>query len=184
MNDEIQVLEQVGIRLVKEKDLMADYPIDTVENVIKFASEILREYDREVLAVISLNTKLRPLNMSICSMGALNAAIAAPRELMKTAILSNASAFVLIHNHPGMSTAPSLKDIQVTDQMSKVGKLLGINMLDHIITAAGKNELYSFFKMDALPDSELSYAEVVSDIKLYYRDELKKDKVNKKQLCL
>lgn len=91
MSDTVYVLDQVGIRLVKEKTLISDTQLKRPEQVVGFVSDILREYDREVMCVICLNAKLNPVNMCICSMGAVDKAIASPREIMKTAILSNAN---------------------------------------------------------------------------------------------
>lgn len=129
-------------------------------------NHILREYDREVMCVICLNAKLQPVNMCICSMGAVDKAIASPREIMKTAILSNANGFIILHNHPGGSSQPSLEDIHVTDVMSKAGELLGIPLYDHIIAAAGSDEIYSFYEKGSMPQSQLKYADSVADINL------------------
>lgn len=114
MSDTVYVLDQVGIRLVKEKTLISDTQLKRPEQVVGFVSDILREYDREVMCVICLNAKLNPVNMCICSMGAVDKAIASPREIMKTAILSNANGFIILHNHPGGSSQPSLEDMRVT----------------------------------------------------------------------
>ncbi|HRM98521.1 MAG TPA: JAB domain-containing protein, partial [Agathobacter rectalis] len=103
MSDTVYVLDQVGIRLVKEKTLISDTQLKRPEQVVGFVSDILREYDREVMCVICLNAKLNPVNMCICSMGAVDKAIASPREIMKTVILSNANGFIILHNHPGGS---------------------------------------------------------------------------------
>ena len=71
MSDTVYVLDQVGIRLVKEKTLISDTQLKRPEQVVGFVSDILREYDREVMCVICLNAKLQPVNMCICSMGAI-----------------------------------------------------------------------------------------------------------------
>lgn len=118
------------------------------------------------MCVICLNAKLNPVNMCICSMGAVDKAIASPREIMKTVILSNANGFIILHNHPGGSSQPSLEDIHVTDVMSKAGELLGIPLYDHIIAAAGSDEIYSFYEKGSMPQSQLKYADRVADINL------------------
>ena len=152
------------------------------EQVVGFVSDILREYDREVMCVICLNAKLQPVNMCICSMGAIDKAIASPREIMKTAILSNANGFIILHNHPGGSSQPSLEDIHVTDVMSKAGELLGIPLYDHIIAAAGSDEIYSFYEKGSMPQSQLKYADRVADINL--RSDRTEPNEIKKQLKL
>ena len=153
MSDTVYVLDQVGIRLVKEKTLISDTQLKRPEQVVGFVSDILREYDREVMCVICLNAKLNPVNMCICSMGAVDKAIASPREIMKTAILSNANGFIILDNHPAGSSQPSLE-------------LLGIPLYDHIIAAAGSDEIYSFYEKGSMPQSQLKYADRVADINL------------------
>lgn len=182
MSDTVYVLDQVGIRLVKEKTLISDTQLKRPEQVVGFVSDILREYDREVMCVICLNAKLQPVNMCICSMGAIDKAIASPREIMKTAILSNANGFIILHNHPGGSSQPSLEDIHVTDVMSKAGELLGIPLYDHIIAAAGSDEIYSFCEKGSMPQSQLKYADRVTDINL--RSDRTETNEIKKQLKL
>lgn len=182
MSDTVYVLDQVGIRLVKEKTLISDTQLKRPEQVVGFVSDILREYDREVMCVICLNAKLQPVNMCICSMGAIDKAIASPSEIMKTAILSNANGFIILHNHPGGSSQPSLEDIHVTDVMSKAGELLGIPLYDHIIAAAGSDEIYSFYEKGSMPQSQLKYADRVADINL--RSDRTETNEIKKQLKL
>lgn len=70
------------------------------------------------------------------------------------------------HFHPGGSSQPSLEDIHVTDVMSKAGELLGIPLYDHIIAAAGSDEIYSFYEKGSMPQSQLKYADRVADINL------------------
>ena len=184
MSDDIHVLNQVGIRLVKENTLLSEKSLNKPELLAEFISDIIKDYDREVMCVVSLDAKMHPLNMSICSIGALNSTITTPRELMKTVILSNANSFIMYHNHPSGSCIPSLDDIKTTDRMSKVGELMGVPMIDHIIVGAHSNEIYSFFEKGTLPTQELEYALDVADIKLHFRDGEQKTKEYQKQLHL
>lgn len=184
MSDEIHTLNQVGVRLVQEKTLLSEQSLNRPELIAQFVSDVIKDYDREVMCVVSLDAKLHPLNISICSMGALDRTIAAPREVMKTVLLSNANGFVLFHNHPSGLCSPSLEDVRTTDMMSKVGELLGIPLLDHIIVGAHSDEIYSFYQMDALPKDRLTYARDVADIKLRFRDGEEKVTEYQKQLHL
>ena len=90
-------LEQVAIRMVKEPPLCADYPLNSPQAVIRLVADVLRDYDREVVAIINLRSDLRPININLASMGALDHAIAKPRELLKSTILSNAAGMIMIH---------------------------------------------------------------------------------------
>ena len=84
-------LNNVAIRLVKEPPLQSDYPLDNPEAVVKLMADTLKDYDREVFAVINLQADLRPINVNIVSVGALEQSLVHPREVMKSTILSNAA---------------------------------------------------------------------------------------------
>ena len=71
------------------------------------------------------------------SVGTLNKASVHPREVFKTAILSNAASIMAFHNHPSGETTPSQQDIQLTNRLYEAGELLGIKLLDHLIIGDG-----------------------------------------------
>lgn len=143
-------LDKVAIRMVKEPPLYSDTPIHTPDDAVRLMSEILKGYDREVFCVVNMQTNLVPINMNIVSIGALNASIIHPREILKSTILSNAAAVMLFHNHPSGNLLPSQEDIETTDRMQKLYSLMGIQLLDHIII--GNNDrYYSFQNEDIMP---------------------------------
>ena len=98
-NDKLFHLDQVAIRMVEAPPLASDYPINSPEVAIKLMADILKDYDREVVAVINLRPDMKPINMNIVSIGALDQSLIHPRELMKSTILSNASSLMMVHNH-------------------------------------------------------------------------------------
>jgi len=73
----------------------------------------------------------------IVSIGCLNANIAHPREVFRRAISNNAAQVILVHNHPSGDTQPSDDDIKITKQLVEAGKILGIEVLDHIVISQG-----------------------------------------------
>jgi DNA repair protein RadC len=89
--------------------------------------------DREQFWVLLLNGKNRAIGLNLVSVGALTAALVHPREVMKPAILSNAAAIVLVHNHPSGDPAPSAEDLALTQRLWAAGELLGIRVLDHVV---------------------------------------------------
>lgn len=124
----------VSIQMVKEKVMW--YPerkISSPENAAKIMREFVGSSDREVFVVLSLNTKNEPTHIEKVSVGSLNASIIHPREVFKSAILSNAANIILGHNHPSGRPQPSYEDIEATKRLYEVGKLIGIDVLDHII---------------------------------------------------
>ena len=83
--------------------------------------------------MVNLRSDLKPINVHFASVGSLNEAMAHPRELFKSSILSNAASMMLIHCHPSGNVFPSKADTMMTDRMNKLCELIGIPLLDHII---------------------------------------------------
>lgn len=135
-------IDEVAIRLVKERTYYSDTPLLTPEAVMKVVGEELSQYDREVVALVYCTSALRPINVTICSMGSINRAIICPREMLKAAILSNASIAFVMHTHPSGDSSPSRMDITVTEQLRKVFAMMEIELKDHIIV--GDDNYYSF----------------------------------------
>ena len=76
--------------------------------------------------------------------GTLNITTVHPREIFREAFLLNAASFVIIHNHPSGDPLPSVPDIEITNQIEKISKIMGINFLDHIIF--GNKKYFSFYE--------------------------------------
>ena len=134
----------VNIRLVKEPSLYSPDPIKSPEDVVKVIAKELATYDREVFLVLNLKLNGQIINMNVCSVGTLNASLVSPREVFKSCILSNAGAFICLHNHPTGSLSPSQEDKDITKVLLDASKIMDIHMLDHIIVAAETGEMYSF----------------------------------------
>lgn len=151
-------LNTVNVRLVQESTLISDYPIDSSEKAVKLVAEEFKTYDREVVAVINLNTKLKPVNLNICSIGTIDSSLISPREVLKSSILSNAKAFILVHNHPSGELTPSQADIATTKRLAQCGNLLGIEMLDSVIIAGETGEHISLRERELMPaEADLQY---------------------------
>ncbi len=99
--------------------------------------EKIEGLDREQFIIACLNTKNEPTDISVVAVGSLNKATVHPREVFKTAILSNAASIIAFHNHPSGETPPSQQDIQLTNRLYEAGELLGIKLLDHLIIGDG-----------------------------------------------
>lgn len=132
------------MRLVKEPSLYSTEPISSPDDVLKIVAKEMATYDREVFAILNLKTNGQIINLNICSVGTLNASMVSPREVFKSSILSNAGAFIAIHNHPSGSLVPSNDDKETTRRLQECGDLLDIRMLDHIIVAGETGEMLSF----------------------------------------
>jgi len=147
-------LDRVAVRLVEEPPLLSNEPLNNAGKVVQLLGEEIKQYDREVIAIINMHTDSKPINMTIASMGELNSALANPREILKASILSNAAGIVMLHNHPSGSLIPSEKDIAITDRLKMVCDLIDVNLLDHIIVGRGR-EYFSFQEKNILPPNAI-----------------------------
>jgi DNA repair protein RadC len=103
------------------------------ESAAEGIKKVFENMDREAFAVIALNTRNSMIAYNIVSIGSLSASIVHPREVFKFAILANASSILLAHNHPSGDPSPSRDDIELTSRFVKAGKMMGIEVLDHLI---------------------------------------------------
>ena len=106
--------------------------------------------DQEQFWCIMLDRQNRPLCRNLCTIGTLSCSVVSPREIFKAAILSSAASIIVAHNHPSGDPAPSKEDRRATELLERASKVIGIEMIDHIII--GKPELdpegygfYSFY---------------------------------------
>jgi DNA repair protein RadC len=137
-------IDVVSVRLVKDAPIYSEHPFNSPYEVVGVMGEIMRELDREVVCVINLKSDLTPINVHFASMGALNEAMAHPRELLKTSILSNAASLMLVHCHPSGNLLPSKADTMITDRMNRICGLMGITLIDHLIVGGNNKDFFSF----------------------------------------
>jgi len=104
--------------------------------------EEMRHLDREHFRALLLNTRNQVIANDEVSIGTLNTSSVHPRELFRNAIKRSAASLVLVHNHPSGDATPSKEDLDVTRRLSEAGKIIGIEVLDHIII--GDNKFTSF----------------------------------------
>jgi DNA repair protein RadC len=129
----------VSLKVVKETSFL--YPernVKSPEDAYKLLKQFLVEADREYFIVVCLDTKNQPTAINVCHMGSLNASIVHPREVLKPAILSNSASIIVAHNHPSNDPTPSKEDIEVTKRLVEAGKIIGIEVLDHLVVCADK----------------------------------------------
>lgn len=107
--------------------------INCPQDVAHIVMEEMRLLDREHFRVLSLSTKNHVLGISKVSIGSLNSSLVHPRECFKEAIRRNSHSIILVHNHPSGDPTPSPQDIEVTNRLVDGGKILGIEVLDHVI---------------------------------------------------
>jgi len=124
----------VTLRMVKETSLLyKDRNIRSPQDGYNLFKQFLGELDRENFVVMCLDVKNQPTVINICHIGSLNASIVHPREVMKTAIMSNSASIIVAHNHPSGKPEPSQEDIEVTKRLAEAGSIIGIELMDHLI---------------------------------------------------
>jgi len=128
------------VMLVREGQMQSyEHQFRCSADAARMLAAYLAGVDREHFVVLMLDQKNQCLGIHTVSMGSLTASIVHPREVYKAAILANAAAILCGHNHPSGNPHPSQEDRAITQRLTEAGKLLGINVLDHIIIgSAGK----------------------------------------------
>jgi len=104
----------VSIKMVREASVLYDIrKIASPKESVELGKKFLDDLDREQLIVCCLDTKNQPTAINIVYVGSLNTSIVHPREVFKSAILSNSASIILFHNHPSGDPAPSREDISI-----------------------------------------------------------------------
>lgn len=131
-----QVIQEAETPFLKKK-------ISGPDMAKEMARHFIGDEDREVFLVMCLNTKSQITAVHRCHIGSLNASLVHPRDVFKASILNNSASIVVAHVHPSQDCFPSTEDGQVTKRLVEAGKILGIEVLDHIIVNA-TGGCYSF----------------------------------------
>jgi DNA repair protein RadC len=108
----------------------------------------LMQETKEMFLTIHLDGKNRIIAVDLVSIGSLNQSIVCPRSVFQTALLSNAAALILIHQHPSGDPSPSTEDIAITRRLKEAGEIINCKILDHIII--GNGEYLSFVERGLL----------------------------------
>jgi DNA repair protein RadC len=129
------ILAEAGV----EYRIPADVKVRTPEDAAR-ASKDAAASDTECFIVLCLDAKNGMKAAEIVTAGVLDSCLVHPREVFRPAIMRNAAAVVVVHNHPSGDTSPSAEDIRITRELLQAGKILDVHVLDHVVigmTAAG-----------------------------------------------
>ena len=121
--------------------------INNEEDAYELVRQELVNSDREMILSIMLTVKNDLIGVETVSIGSVTASTTTPRDVFKSAILANAIAIIVCHNHPSGNLIPSDSDIELTKQIVEAGELLGIKVLDHLIVSnKGYKSLRDYYK--------------------------------------
>ncbi|MGP4067588.1 RadC family protein [Halobacillus sp. B29] len=123
---------EIGKRMQQMKPVER-YMIRSPEDGADFVMEEMRDLKQEHFICLFLNTKNQVLHRQTIFIGSLNASIVHPREVFKEAVKRSAASIICAHNHPSGDPTPSQEDIQVTRRLQECGKMIGIELLDHLV---------------------------------------------------
>ena len=151
-------IDCVSIKLVKEAmSLKSNRCLDSPKTVARAVYKYFSAMDRESCIVLNVDVKSVPINYNVVSVGTISNTPVVPRELLKSAILSNAYGIIMVHNHlSGGNPTPSRDDISVTMRVSRACEIIGVKLLDHIIIGNTRRRYYSFLQDGYIRDDNES----------------------------
>lgn len=130
----IQILAAIEIgRRINSLNNQDRYVIRSPEDCANYCMDEMRFLSQEHFVCLYLNTKNQVLHKQTIFIGSLNASIVHPREVYKEAFRRSAASIICLHNHPSGDPQPSREDIEVTKRLVECGKIIGIELLDHVI---------------------------------------------------
>ena len=133
------------MQLVKESRVLFDAKVSSPAVVAKMIKQMTDGSDRELVYVISVDSKNKPIAIELISMGGVNSSIIDIGNIFKHALLANATGVIIAHNHPSGDVSPSMEDIRVTKRIEEAGKLLNLPLLDHVIVGDMETDVYYSF---------------------------------------
>ncbi|MBZ0182279.1 MAG: DNA repair protein RadC [Melioribacteraceae bacterium] len=133
---------EIAKRVNAQIKWFSDVKITSPEDVAKIFIPLLKDEIKEHFFVLCLNSANKIIKYENISIGNLNSSVVHPREVFKVAIDNNSANIIVLHNHPSGNPEPSNEDISITKKLVESGKILGIEIFDHIIIAG--NQYLSF----------------------------------------
>ncbi len=119
------------------------------KDAVKIAESMILDEYKEHFIGLYLSARNTLKKRELISLGTLNASLVHPRETFRPAIVSHAAGIIVLHNHPSGGAEPSESDVELTKRLQQAGKILGIDLIDHIVFCAN-GEFYSFKDKNAM----------------------------------
>jgi DNA repair protein RadC len=133
LQPQAQDIPVVRVQLIRDSAIATERAVRSPAEIAQLLIERYGLADRELFICVHLDTRNQVLSVEVVAQGTLNSTLVTPREIFKGAILANAAAVILAHNHPSGMTDPSADDCIVTEQLRSAGKVMDIEVLDHVV---------------------------------------------------
>jgi len=130
-------IRRIELRLLREKTVPYSGPINSAANVYEMFSWLSNNVQEEMHALY-LDTKNRVVGYYQVAKGSNNIAHIKAADVVRPALLTNATSFILVHNHPSGDPEPSREDRLITDVIKKAAELFGITLFDHVVIGDGR----------------------------------------------
>ena len=135
---------ELSRRIAKQK-AREKLDFSNAETIAGYYMEDMRHLEKEHLILVMLDNRCRLIRDKVLSVGTSTGSMVSVREIFKEALDNRAASIVLLHNHPSGNPSPSREDMKVTRNVAEAGKIVGIELLDHIVI--GDNSYFSFKQM-------------------------------------
>lgn len=166
MSEKNYIYKIIEVKQKYRKTRKERFQVTSPKDFYHFAKSLIADSDREKLLVAGLNTKNEVIYFEEAHTGGLSSSVVDIRMIFKTALMNNATAIIVAHNHPSGNSTMSNEDIEVSKKLHYAGELINIQFLDHIVVT---EEDYSSFKeggisIDTLSDEEMLEKAVLEQI--------------------
>ncbi len=131
---------EFGKRALSKKDLI--FQVKTGDDVYYLVKDELENCLQEKFIAVYLDTKKFVISKKVIFIGTVNSSVVTARDVFREGVKLNCASMILVHNHPAGSISPSYEDVYLTNEFIKLGRMMGIFVIDHLII--GKNKYYSF----------------------------------------
>lgn len=137
----LKLFQAISERYAKEK-IPKKISLTSPKAVADYFRKKLGREKKEHFSILLLDSRNNLIKISDISVGTLNASLVHPREIFSEALKQNAASIILVHNHPSGDPEPSEDDLEITKRIVEAGKIMGIDVLDHVIIS--KTKVFSF----------------------------------------
>lgn len=132
-----------NIQVCEKNDIFIHSPFDIIPHLKDFS-----DFPREHFTVIALSAKFKVISIRTLFIGISNRCLVRQREVFTSLVKDEADAFIIVHNHPSGDTTPSPEDVELTQSFIEASKIMGLQLLDHIVISANCNSYFSFLEND------------------------------------